>query len=137
MQSISTSSFLASKPPKTNEGTRETGTNPIPTPIILSSENLSSNNSLAILNLLEFYANSFPGYGKRSADGEDASIDKGAQPSLKLTEISDNSDTLQSRELKLHQQAPPNKFTFCLVSDSIFQRGSFFARQCGGVVCLG
>jgi hypothetical protein len=51
---------------------------PIPTPIILSSENSSSNNFVAILNLLEIYANSFPGYGKRSADGENGPRDTGS-----------------------------------------------------------
>jgi hypothetical protein len=130
MQSISTSSFLASKPPKTNEGTRETGTNPIPTPIILSSENLSSNNSLAILNLLEFYANSFPGYGKRSADGEDVSGDTGEQPSLKLTETSDNSDTLQSTGIESAptSTAQQNSHSAWLVTQSfneaVFLQGS-------------
>ena len=78
MLSISTTSFLASKPPKPQPGTRDTGTNPIPTPIILSSENSSSNNFVAILNLLEIYANSFPGYGKRSADGENDPRDTGS-----------------------------------------------------------
>jgi hypothetical protein len=83
MQSISTIQFFASKPPKTNGGTRDTGTNPIPISITLSSEILSGNNFLAILKPLEFNANSFPGYGKRSADGQETSRDTSAQPSMK------------------------------------------------------
>jgi hypothetical protein len=51
--------------------------------LLFSSEDLSSNNFIAIFKLLEFNANSFPGWGKRSAEPEDSSRDPGAQPLLK------------------------------------------------------